>query len=498
MLQTLETETKQSSNKSNSNFKQREKTRTFLTNTTKQCVFCNNDHNIYHCESFLNLTPSERLNKAKGLRLCINCLNNNHSTKQCRSSGCKKCGKVHNTLLHFPKQPVQQTSVEADIPIDIPQANETSSNYSSLTCHSPAKSQILLSTAMVKVADKNGNLHDCRVLLDSASQSNFISQRLHHILQLPKTKTNTSIFGIAQMHKNINYCVSVEMKSTINDFNKKLTCLILPNITGCTPQFSCDLTTLNIPNHITLADKHFYKPANIDLLIGADTFWDLLCIGQIKLGTNYGPMLHKTKLGWIISGPISATKSSNDAQNCYVSTETDFNETHTHYGKFCETYFKETTSQNNDGRFTLPISYKHPLSSWGDSTKQHINLHRFSSWVDFTKQFLNLLLLILLLLFTIFTTTSKIILQKLWRLKISWDESLPHDLHSLWSNYSSQLLSILNDLKIHTPFFTKIISPFNCIDFVMHWSMRLAYDVLTQLEKINLKLILLLNKGSFN
>ncbi|XP_050503610.1 uncharacterized protein LOC126882679 [Diabrotica virgifera virgifera] len=195
MLQTLETETKQPSNKSNSNFKQREKTRTFLTNTTKQCVFCNNDHNIYHCESFLNLTPSERLNKAKGLRLCINCLNNNHSTKQCRSSGCKKCGKVHNTLLHFPKQPVQQTSVDADIPIEIPQANETSSNYSSLTCHSPAKSQILLSTAMVKVADKNGNLHDCRVLLDSASQSNFISQRLHHILQLPKTKTNTSIFG---------------------------------------------------------------------------------------------------------------------------------------------------------------------------------------------------------------------------------------------------------------------------------------------------------------
>ncbi|XP_050509020.1 uncharacterized protein LOC126886203 [Diabrotica virgifera virgifera] len=206
MLQTLETETKQSSNKSNSNFKQREKTKTFLTNATKQCVFCNNEHNIYHCESFLKLTPSERLNKAKGLRLCINCLNNNHSTKQCHSSGCKKCGKVHNTLLHFPKQPVQQTSVEADIPIDIPQANETSSNYSSLTCHSPAKSKILLSTAMVKVADKNGNLHDCRVLLDSASQSNFISQRLHNILQLPKTKTNTSIFGIAQMHKNINYC----------------------------------------------------------------------------------------------------------------------------------------------------------------------------------------------------------------------------------------------------------------------------------------------------
>uniref|UniRef100_A0A6P7FC60 Uncharacterized protein LOC114326809 n=2 Tax=Diabrotica virgifera virgifera TaxID=50390 RepID=A0A6P7FC60_DIAVI len=210
MLQTLETETKQSSNKSNSNFKQREKTKTFLTNTTKQCVFCNNEHNIYHCESFLKLTPSERLNKAKGLRLCINCLNNNHSTKQCHSSGCKKCGKVHNTLLHFPKQPVQQTSVEADIPIDIPQANETSSNYSSLTCHSPAKSQILLSTAMVKVADKNGNLHDCRVLLDSASQSNFISQRLHNILQLPKTKTNTSIFGIAQMHKNINYYRSKE------------------------------------------------------------------------------------------------------------------------------------------------------------------------------------------------------------------------------------------------------------------------------------------------
>lgn len=35
--------------------------------------------------------------------------------------------------------------------------------------------------------------------------------------------------------------------------------------------------------------------------------------------------------------------------------------------------------------------------------------------------------------------TAKILLQKLWLRKLTWDESLPHDLHSKWSNFREQL-----------------------------------------------------------
>ena len=45
------------------------------------------------------------------------------------------------------------------------------------------------------------------------------------------------------------------------------------------------------------------------------------------------------------------------------------------------------------------------------------------------------------------TTTAKILLQELWKLKLSWDESIPLNLHTTWTTYYTQLTK-LNELKI--------------------------------------------------
>lgn len=52
--------------------------------------------------------------------------------------------------------------------------------------------------------------------------------------------------------------------------------------------------------NIKLADREFHIPKEIDILIGAELFWTLLCIEQIK--DKGGTILRKTKLGWIVSG----------------------------------------------------------------------------------------------------------------------------------------------------------------------------------------------------
>lgn len=43
--------------------------------------------------------------------------------------------------------------------------------------------------------------------------------------------------------------------------------------------------------------------------------------------------------------------------------------------------------------------------------------------------------------------TAKILIQRLWQLKISWDETVPIDIHTRWRAYETQL-STLNGLKI--------------------------------------------------
>ncbi|KYM98105.1 hypothetical protein ALC62_11198 [Cyphomyrmex costatus] len=126
---------------------------------------------------------------------------------------------------------------------------------------------------------------------------------------------------------------------------------------------------LQIPETITLADPSFHIPGRIDVLLGGSIFWELLCVGQIKLGKNQ-PIAQKTKLCWIIAGPINfkgynessiASVSSISAittietqlerfwqiEECNVQLEASEND------KLCESEFDQTHRRNAAGRFEV-------------------------------------------------------------------------------------------------------------------------------------------------
>ncbi|XP_072400634.1 uncharacterized protein [Diabrotica undecimpunctata] len=355
-------------------------TRSFVSTTTTNCTLCNASDSLYTCDKFLKLTPLEKLNTAKRLRLCINCLGTNHVTRNCKSSGCRKCGKIHHTLLHFQnndKEQIQATqSTSKNNTGSIP---STPNEIVSLTSSISSPPQTLLSTACITVFDNFNNPHQCRVLLDSGSQINFISEKLSNILQLPKTQIDTSISGINQLQTKVTYSISLLFKSNINNFQRRITCVVLTRITDNLPSLPISTDKLRIPENITLADSEFNKPAPIDLLIGADIFWDLISIGQIKLGRNR-PILQKTKLGWLISGPIHTKTNTYTSLHCSVTNNLD-----TQLSKFweieeypkteflsdeenyCEQHFKENVTQDADGRFIVTIPLKKSISELGDS-----------------------------------------------------------------------------------------------------------------------------------
>ncbi|KYM98837.1 hypothetical protein ALC62_10437, partial [Cyphomyrmex costatus] len=66
-----------------------------------------------------------------------------------------------------------------------------------------------------------------------------------------------------------------------------------------------------IPQNIQLADPQFNVSSEIDLLIGADHFWHLLCVGQIK-SSPIQPILQKTRFGWILAGCVFKSSRGND------------------------------------------------------------------------------------------------------------------------------------------------------------------------------------------
>ncbi|KAA5552988.1 hypothetical protein F3G54_32880, partial [Pseudomonas aeruginosa] len=92
-----------------------------------------------------------------------------------------------------------------------------------------------------------------------------------------------------------------------------LGCLILPEVTKVLPSRFIPRTHVPLPSGLHLADPTFNIPSVVDILVGAEIFWQVLLHNTIDLGKNQ-PTLHETKLGWIVSGlvpkPLAAISSA--------------------------------------------------------------------------------------------------------------------------------------------------------------------------------------------
>jgi hypothetical protein len=258
-----------------------------LATQQPSCKLCNQNHFMYQCKQFLNLSVSARIAEVKRLKLCFNCLRStSHSASQCKSGVCKICNKMHNSLLHLtePAAPVTTNAAE-DTPI-----------VANHHCHS-YESQVLLSTAVILVRDNTGQYQSCRALIDVGSQSNFVTVETCKRLRVNSKETNIRVTGIGNANGSIvNKIASLQVKSSHNAFGANLNCLVVPIITHSVPAESINASLLQIPNNIKLADPQFHRSGPIDILIGAGIFWDLLCVGQIK-ATKVHPVFQKTHLG---------------------------------------------------------------------------------------------------------------------------------------------------------------------------------------------------------
>lgn len=96
--------------------------------------------------------------------------------------------------------------------------------------------------------------------------------------------------------------------SRTTSYRRELDCLVVENITQDIPTNGISRNELQVPKGIVLADPQFNQPSRIDLLLGADVFFDLLCIGRMKLADNQ-PTWQKTRLGWIVSGGLATMQN---------------------------------------------------------------------------------------------------------------------------------------------------------------------------------------------
>lgn len=67
----------------------------------------------------------------------------------------------------------------------------------------------LPATALMNVFDENRQPRPCRALLDSDSQSIFITKHLENQLNLPQERTNINVSGVTSVIEAVTYKISV-------------------------------------------------------------------------------------------------------------------------------------------------------------------------------------------------------------------------------------------------------------------------------------------------
>lgn len=239
-----------------------------------------------------------------------------------------------------------------------------------------------MTSAIVEAYDVKNSPNKVRILLDTCATANFVTLRFAEKLQLPRSKCSFNIGALNNLSTTSNSTVKITFKSMYNDFKKVLDFLIVPNITNLVPTEKIPRERLKIPKGISLADPNFHIPAPVNMLVGAGVSLSLFQIGSINLSENSNDLyLQKTRLGWIIGGGLTFSKSLQTSKNsnCLLS------DLETKIEKFwlveelsnksvfsqeeldCEAHFKEHVIRYPSGRFCVALPFKGSPSTLGDS-----------------------------------------------------------------------------------------------------------------------------------
>ncbi|XP_062557298.1 uncharacterized protein LOC134222171 [Armigeres subalbatus] len=344
------------------------------------------------------------MEKVRASGACFNCLRKGHGSRECLSTkSCQKCQKRHHTQLHndeVKQEPKPNISVLVQ-DAKMPRSDLTKESYfgssaateiptTSFSCnYAHSTKTVFLLTAVVKVLDKNDQPHSCRVLLDSGSQVNFVTDEFASRIGSQRHRVSVPIRGINDVKTVANDKVVVKFRSRITDYQAQVQCLVTPNVTGVIPASKVDTSSWNIPFGVQLADPEFYKPKKIDMLLGAELFFQLLRPGHIKLDDEF-PDLHETTLGWVVAGVFRGKSMESQVQHSFIASLDEVEEAIQRFWQIeevptvspltseeqeCEAHFVATHQRTSDGRYMVRLPFRANVKEVSDC--RSVALKRF-------------------------------------------------------------------------------------------------------------------------
>ncbi|KAJ8941107.1 hypothetical protein NQ318_019112 [Aromia moschata] len=365
-----------------------------------KCYVCkNNDHPITECSKFLGMCPLDRYTFIRNNNFCLNCLGS-HKVINCqRLVNCViiHCYILRNLVKLLIKTENDIAGVDSiarasgynssNIPGDSQEMNPSNevastsnvqsvANYCSVNAKShneDSNKMVLLSTVKVNIPDISGKLYIARCLLDSCSQANFLT--FDRFLEVQ---------GIGSLCSKIYGCSKIMIVSRIDPSKKySVEVLVVDKITSRLPQVEIDFKTLSHLTDVPLADDTFYKPNQIDGIIGAELYPYLIGQGRVT-GASEAPVAIETSLGYVVMGSVHMTESpstslsfcsivdpslDNLVKRFWETEDVSSSSVANPDDVACEAIFEKTFSRDKSGRYTVTLPFQYDPTNLGDSYK---------------------------------------------------------------------------------------------------------------------------------
>lgn len=249
----------------------------------KGCVFCHSmDHDACEFETVL-----ERKNKLKSENRCFRCFSKYHLARFCRAKidPCKRCkSRGHHYLLCDKNESL------------LPGPSESESSNVITQCNASVREsgRVLLQTCSVVACHENRSKL-VRVLLDNGSERTWITKNLANVLKVKvirKERLSVYSFGLKKAEEKIYHVARLELKNRKDcDKSIQIEALIAETISAA-PIAAPDQKTCAVLKRkgFLLADKGSNSEQSVDILIGADIFWNVINNSKVeKISENlYG------------------------------------------------------------------------------------------------------------------------------------------------------------------------------------------------------------------
>jgi len=282
------------------------------------CLYCQKNHALNTCNKIQDKPLKERIQFLKSNGLCFGCLTAGHLSKDCKKkASCPNCSFKHPAILHVVKE--ETASEQNNTDESLQGTGEVTSALVSAGCKrdehtGSGNSECILPIVPVLIKHKKGSKTvKTYAFLDQGSTATFCTENLANKLNIRGRKTEFVLRTITQ-EQRVNSYVLTDLEVCGLEEQQYIQ---LPNVYT---QPDIPAKKANIPQKKDLVKWSYLSrvqlpklEADIGLLIGANAY-KALEPWEIISSQNDGPYAVKTALGWVVNGPISKEKESDESE----------------------------------------------------------------------------------------------------------------------------------------------------------------------------------------